>query len=101
MISRTRSSRSRLAELRLEDGQRLGDDVADRHARIERGDRILEDDLHVAARGAHLLVGKIEKIAALPQDAAFLRFQQPQDGAAERGLAAAGFADDAERAAFA
>ena len=32
--------------------QRLGDDVADRHARIERGIRVLEDHLHAAAQRA-------------------------------------------------
>ena len=42
-----------LAVLRqIVDGQRLADDRADRHARIERGVRILEDDLHVAAERA-------------------------------------------------
>ena len=39
-------------QLRVEGAQRLGDDLADRHARIERGERILEDDLHrLALRG--------------------------------------------------
>ena len=36
------------------DLDRLGDDVADRHARVERGVRVLEDHLHVAAHLAHL-----------------------------------------------
>ena len=44
---RTASSRRELV-----DGQRLADDRADRHARIERGERVLEDDLHVAAERA-------------------------------------------------
>src|SRR5581483_1787688 len=33
----------------LVDDERLADDGADRHARIERGERVLEDDLHVPA----------------------------------------------------
>src|SRR3546814_5098147 len=36
------------------DEQRLADDIADRHARIQRRVRVLEDDLHLAAEGAHL-----------------------------------------------
>ena len=35
------------------DDQRLGDDVADRAPRIERGDRVLEDQLQAAAHQAH------------------------------------------------
>ncbi len=34
--------------------ERLADDVADVHARVERGVRVLEDDLHVAAEYVHL-----------------------------------------------
>ena len=46
-----------LALLRILDArnhQRLGDDVADLAARVERGDRILEDQLHAPA---HLAQG--------------------------------------------
>ena len=35
------------------DDHRLGDELADGHARIERGEGILEDHLHVPAHGAH------------------------------------------------
>ncbi|MGO8506430.1 hypothetical protein AB9F35_33825, partial [Rhizobium leguminosarum] len=38
---------------------------ANLHARVERGDRILEDDLHVAAGGSHFLVRQVEQVAAL------------------------------------
>src|SRR5689334_9698361 len=44
-----------VGELRLVHGQALGDDVADRHARRERAERILEHDLHVAAERPHRL----------------------------------------------
>src|SRR5262249_57242800 len=37
-----------IALRRAVDLQRLADDVARRHARIERGERILKDDLHLA-----------------------------------------------------
>ena len=36
------------------DAQRLADDVADGHARIERRERVLEDDLHRPADLAHI-----------------------------------------------
>ena len=35
------------------DQQRLADDVAGRHARIERGKRVLKDDLHLPAMRPH------------------------------------------------
>ena len=38
-----------------EPDQRLGDDVGDRHARIERAERVLEHDLHVAPEPAQLM----------------------------------------------
>ena len=40
------------------DHQRLADDRADRHARVERGVRVLEDDLHVAAQRAQRLAAE-------------------------------------------
>jgi hypothetical protein len=40
----------------LVDRQRLADDRADRHARVERRVGILEDDLHVARQGAQLVL---------------------------------------------
>ena len=46
---RTRARRAALLPS-LVDDQRLFDDVADAHARVERAVGILEDDLHVAAR---------------------------------------------------
>ena len=32
--------------------QRLGENLADGHARVERRERVLEDQLHLAAQGA-------------------------------------------------
>ena len=34
------------------DDERLGDDLLDRHARVERGERVLEDRLRLAAVAA-------------------------------------------------
>ena len=49
---RALSSRDRS---RLERPQRLGDGLADRHARIEAGQRVLEDDLELLAQRAQLV----------------------------------------------
>jgi len=48
--------------------QRFGQDLADGHARIERGIGILKDDLRIAAEGAQLVGIKCEQIAALEAD---------------------------------
>ena len=45
--------------------QRLGEDLADRHARIERGVGILEDDLHVPAQTAQLVLVEVGDLLAL------------------------------------
>ena len=50
--STTRSSSSARDLARPWITQRLADDGADGHARVERGVRVLEDDLHVAAQRA-------------------------------------------------
>jgi len=79
--------------------QRLGDDLAGRHARIERGQRILEHDLEIAAqRTARAPVEPCE-IATEPGDRAGRRRHQAEDRARQGRLAAARFADHAERLA--
>ena len=93
--------RARLALAHLQvDEQRLHDLLADRQDRIERGHRLLEDHRDVAAAHlAHVVVGEIEQVAALEQDAARgdaagVLGQKPHDGERGHRLAAAGFADD-------
>ena len=92
-------ARLRLAHLEM-DEQRLHDLLSDRQDRIERGHRLLEDHGDVAsAHRAHLVVGEIEQVAPLEQDAARgnaggVLGQQPHDGERGNRLAAAGFADD-------
>ena len=43
----------------------LADDLADAHARVQRGIRVLEDELHVAAQTAHLVVLQSCKVDAV------------------------------------
>ncbi|MEH2610733.1 hypothetical protein V1293_003022 [Bradyrhizobium sp. AZCC 1693] len=86
--------------------QALGDLLADRQYRVERGHRLLEDEadllgpdvIKFAARERH-------EIAALEQDLAFddaarRHCDQLQDRHRRDGLAAAGFPDHAERLAL-
>ena len=43
-----------VATLHAVDQQRLADDIEQRHARIERGERVLEDHLHLSTQRAQL-----------------------------------------------
>ena len=79
--------------------QPFADDLADRHARAERRERILEYHLHVLAHGAQ--GGPIGVVGALAVELHLSRGDrlQRQQRHAERRLARAGFADDPERLA--
>ena len=70
-----------------------------RHARIERRVRVLEDDLHLAARTGASPRAPSAVIRAVDSDRARRRLDQPQDRLAGGRLAAAGLADEAERLA--
>src|SRR5262249_29586005 len=59
----------------------------------------LEHDLHRAAHRAQLALAERRDVGAVELDAAAGRLDQPQHGARHRRLAAAGFADEAERLA--
>ena len=78
----------------------LADDLADRHTRRQRGERILEDDLHLRAQGAHLLGGEVVDLLAVEEHlTGGLGVVQAQDRAAGRGFTAAGLADQTHRRA--
>ncbi len=79
--------------------QRLGQDFADGHARIERGVGVLEDDLHVPAQPAQLVLVEVGDLLALEAHRARRRVHQAQDQASGGRLAAAGFADQRQRLA--
>ena len=78
------------------DQEALGDDVADGHARVQRGVGILEDDLHLAAQGLEFGGAQVEDILPVEEDRACRGRDQAQDGAGDGGLAAAGLAHQAE-----
>src|SRR5437773_6231109 len=76
--------------------QRLGDDLSHRHARVQRRVRILEDDLQLAPHVAHLPAAEPRNVPRVEDDRALRRLDQLDDRAAERRLAAARFADEAQ-----
>jgi hypothetical protein len=79
------------------DAERLADDLSDRHAGIERGVRVLEDDLDPAPHFAHALGRVMGDVDTGKPDRARRRLFELEDGAPDGGLAAAGLADEAER----
>ena len=60
----------RRREVGLEGAQGLADDLAHGHARIERGEGILKDDLHLAPAQPHGFVAQAGEIVAEPYDTA-------------------------------
>src|SRR3954467_5339692 len=79
--------------------QRLPDDSADAVSRVQRRKRILEHHLHAPADGPHLLLAQLGDVAPLEEDLPAGRLVQAQARAGDRGLAAAGLADEADRLA--
>src|SRR5436853_6109436 len=70
--------------------------LADRHRRVERGVRILEDDLDPPPQLAKLPLRQAGDLASLELDASSCRAHEPEQRPAERRLAAARLADQAE-----
>ena len=75
------------------DHDRLGNDLADLHARVERAVRILENDLDAAPQCQKVLALRLGDIDAVKKDRACGRPFEPQDAPAGRRLAAAALAD--------
>ena len=80
---------------------RLGDDRPDRHPRVEGSIGVLEDDLHPAAILAQLARVEGRQVDAVEPDGPAGRVAEPDHRPADRALAAAGLADQAERLAAA
>src|SRR5262245_57897300 len=79
------------------DGQAFGHDRADGHPRIERAVGVLEDDLEIAPVAAHLFGRQREQVRAVVPDGSRGGLDEPEEGAPGGGLAAAAFADEAQR----
>ena len=78
---------------------RLGQDVAHAHARIEAGERVLEHDLHAPPHRPQRAGRKIVDALAVEHHLAGGHVEQLQDRAADGRLAAAAFADQRQRLA--
>ncbi len=94
--SATRSWRWRLSFIPIHQ-ERLADDIQQGHARIERGEGILKDHLHLVAQRLELVApqaGNIQHRLAfgLEEDFSSGWGQRAQDAARGGGLAAAAFA---------
>src|SRR3954470_4890868 len=83
------------------DSEALAYEVAYAHARIERAHGVLEDDLHVAALRLQPRALEAREVLALDRDRAGGRLDETQQRAAERRLAAARLAHEAESLAAA
>ncbi len=82
------------------DADRFADDVADGHARVQRTKRVLEDHLRFATERFQAGAVELRDVLVLEPDFAGGRFDKPQQGAAQRRLAATRFTDEADGFAF-
>lgn len=76
--------------------ERLGDDILDSKTGIKGGERILKNDLQVAAQPPQFAGIRREQVPACKHDRAGRGFDQAEDQASQRALAGAGFADQTE-----
>ena len=81
------------------DAQGLSDLVADAHPRVQRGLRILEDDLELAAPAPKLRSAQRQPVLAGEVDAARVGLQEPGDDPAGRRLSAPRLPHQTERLA--
>ena len=83
------------------DGEGFGEDLADGHARIERGVGVLKDDGEMAAEATEIAGREGKEIdsfvrGGVVEDFAGSGFDEAEENASEGGFAGAGFADEAE-----
>src|SRR5690242_21312871 len=78
------------------DEERVGEDLPDALARVQRRVWILEDHLQLAPERAKLAAREPRDVVAVEADRSGCRLVQANEQAAEGRLAAAGLADDAE-----
>ncbi len=81
-----------------ERGERLGDDPFDPLPRVERTVRILENHLHVLAKGAQFAMRNIEQRTPLEPHIAGIGLVERKGDPAQGRFAGPQLADDAERA---
>ena len=91
--------RRRAAARDAVDAQRLGEHRADRHSRVQRRVRVLEDHLHPATHLAQRIPLQSGHVHAVELDPTVGGVDQPDHGSSERRLAATGLPHQAERLA--
>src|SRR6185437_3298495 len=79
--------------------ERLADDRAGRHPRVERRVRVMEDHVHVPAQRAHLAPREVGDVGAEDADRPVGRLDEAHDAVADGRLAAARLADQADELA--
>src|SRR5439155_4489643 len=90
----------RSVKLRPLDHEGCSDDLAHRHARIERGEGVLKDELHARPQRPQRAPAKFRQVAAVEQDLSACRLGHAQDRAPQRALAGARFAHQPQNLAF-
>ncbi len=80
--------------------KRIADDVSHPLAGVERRVGVLEDHLHLPPKRLELSPPQPDDLAPVEAHRARGRLEKLEDGAAQGGLPAAGFADQAERLAL-
>jgi hypothetical protein len=77
-------------------GQPLSHDLADGHSGVERADRILEDDLHVAAKILQVGAAQGQHVPTLEFDRAFRGLQKPEQSPPQSGFPAPRLANQSQ-----
>ena len=77
--------------------ERLADNRADRHTRIQRAIRVLEDHLHLLPGLTHLCSRELAEVSALEKHLTTGGFDEPQERPADCGFATARLADQTKR----
>src|SRR5579883_1148028 len=80
--------------------ERLTDNRPYRHPRIQRGVRILKNDLHISPFASKIVLGQRQKIDSIETDRAGIRLDQAQHSTASGCFTAAGFTDQSKRLSF-
>ena len=82
------------AEVGRVDLQGFANQLAHGHARVERGKRVLKDELHIAPQPGQIGPGDMADVLTVKGHLPLGGVQQPHQQAGKGGFATAGFADD-------
>lgn len=86
-----------LRHLNAVDREGFGEDVPDAHARVECGERILEDNLEAAPHLAEVAKVEGEQVGAVVKNFPTGWLDETKEHASDGGFAGTGFTDEAQR----